>query len=48
MIFYSVRLYPISEDGKGSNTEESGEITRIIDTDGFKKVSRIAYLRSLT
>ena len=35
-------------EGKGLDTEERGEITTIIDTDGFKKVSRIAYLRSLT
>jgi hypothetical protein len=35
-------------EGKGLDTEESEEITRIIDTDGFKKVSRIAYLRNLT
>ena len=35
-------------EGKRLDTEERGEITRIIDTDGFKKVRRIAYLRSLT
>ncbi|MEK0441998.1 MAG: hypothetical protein RL403_976 [Bacteroidota bacterium] len=36
------------EEGKGLDAEKRGKITRIIDTDGFKKVSRIAYLRILT
>ena len=35
-------------EGKGLDPKVSVEITRIIDTDGFKKVSGIAYLRSLT
>ncbi len=48
MLFYSELRCAQLTDSKGSNTQFRAELTGIIDTNGLKKVTRIAYLRSLT